>query len=114
LGKLGRDYEASPEEQLARREEARRYMIENYGSDEFHKLTAEDAVRIWQESYRVARGYKGNDTSLSEGRAPLRHLSYYEGVDMTDEQIRLFLQNNFGRYPTRHKGGGYGSSGFGR
>ena len=114
FGKFGRDYEASPEEQFARREEARRYMIENYGSDEFHKLTAEDAVRIWQESYRVGRGYKGNDTSLSEGRAPLRHLSYWEGVDMTDEQIRLFLQNNFGRYPTRHKGGGYGASGFGR
>ena len=114
FAQFGLDYEASPEEMFSRREEARRYIIDNYGSDEFHKLTAKDAVRIWQEAYRVARGAKGNDYSFQEGRAPLRYPWYFKGHDMTDEQIRLLLQNNFGRYPTYNAGGNYGSSGFGR
>jgi len=108
------DYEMIPDEQLSRREEARLYMKDVYGSDDFHKLTAEQAVRIWQESYRNSWGYKGNDESFIQGGGPLRHKDYIEDWDMTDEQIRLFLQNNFGRYPTRYAGGNYGTSGFGR
>lgn len=108
------DYEMSPEEQLSRREEARQYMKNVYGSDDFHKLTAEQAVRIWKESYRNSWGYKGNDESFIFGGGPLRHKNYDENWDMTDEQIRLLLQDNFARYPTRYAGGNYGSSGFGR
>ena len=108
------DYEMSPEEQFSRREEARQYMKDVYGSDDFHKLTAKDAVRIWQEAYRSAWGAKGNDTSFPFADVPLRHINYWEEYDMTDEQIRLLLQNNFGRYPTYNAGGNYGSSGFGR
>ena len=110
----GMDYEMSPEEQLSRREETRKYMKDVYGSDDFHKLTAKDAVRIWQEAYRVAWGQKGNDTSFPFGHVPLRHQDYIEDWDMTDEQIRLLLQDNFGRYPTYNAGGNYGASGFGR
>ena len=110
----GWDYEMSPEEQFSRREEARQYMKDVYGSDDFHKLTAKDAVRIWQESYRNSWGVKGNDTSFPFGDAPLRHINYWPEYDMTDEQIRLLLQDNFGRYPTYNAGGNYGTSGFGR
>jgi len=114
MGIFSNDYEADPDEQLSRREEARLYMKDVYGSEDFHKLTAEQAVRIWQESYRNSWGIKGNDTSFPWGDVPLRHKDYIEDWDMTDEQIRLFLQNNFGRYPTYNAGGNYGTSGFGR
>ena len=86
------DYEASPEEMLARIAQTRQYMKDVYGSDEFHKLTAKDAVRIWLESFRYITGVPTNDTSL--WYADLYDPQYTADQNLTPEQIRLLLQNN--------------------
>ena len=89
------DYEASPEEMLSRIDQTRQYMKDIYGSDEFHKLTAEDAVRIWIESNRYSEGIPTNDTSMSY--ADLYDPDYTANMNLTPKQIRLLLQNNLQR-----------------
>ena len=92
FGSPNYDYEASPEEMLSRIDQTRQYMKDIYGSDEFHKLTAEDAVRIWIESNRYSEGIPTNDTSMSY--ADLYDPDYTANMNLTPKQIRLLLQNN--------------------
>lgn len=90
------DYEASPEEMLSRIDQTRQYMKDVYGSDEFHKLSAKDAVRIWIESNSYIEGIPTNgDTSLGYGH--LYDPEYTANMNLTPEQIRLLLQNNLWR-----------------
>ena len=87
------DYEASPEEMLSRIDQTRQYMKDVYGSDEFHKLSAKDAVRIWIESNSYVEGIPTNgDASLGYGH--LYDPEYTANMNLTPEQIRLLLQNN--------------------
>lgn len=90
------DYIASPEEMLSRIDQTRQYMKDVYGSDEFHKLSAKDAVRIWIESNSYVEGLPTNgDNSLGYG--PLYDPEYTASSNLTPEQIRLLLQNNLWR-----------------
>ena len=94
-GLKGKDYHADPREQLARRDQVRAYIKDVYGSDDFHKLTAEQAVRMWQEATGTKVG--GERPNFSYLQYPFLDPSQ----NMTPEQTRLLLQNNFAFPRTR-------------